>query len=133
MADFDFSQVQSLSADLSKAAMEVAPFATKAVEVTARNVKDAARKSVGSDRYFKAAAAKIAYDMQPSADGIGAEIGYDKGGAGNLGNLREFGAPGSPNHLAPHDDLANALHENEDDFQHGLEVAIADSLKAVGL
>lgn len=135
--DFDFSEVVKLAADLGKIDAETAPFVRKAIEVTARKVKDAARAKVaGGARSWSGLPNTIDYDIHGTTGGrlggISAEVGYNKSrGGGKLGNIREFGAPGKDR--GPHNDLANALEENQADFQHGLEIAIADAERAAGL
>lgn len=137
---FDFSEVLQLAADLGEVSAAAGPLINSAVQVTAGKVKKAAAASVGSRRKsWSVAAGSIDYDLA-TFHGFGAsvlkvEIGYNKGKrAGSLGNLIEFGAPGAPNGLvAPHHDLLNALHDNEDDFQHGLEQALIDAERKAGL
>ncbi|GAB3125922.1 hypothetical protein [Glaciibacter psychrotolerans] len=143
MADFDFSELTKLAADLGKVGDNAGPFIRQAIQVTSLKVKKAAQKSVGDSEMWSGAAAAITYDTEAKAalsgSSITSEIGYDKGRAGGkLGNLREFGAPnatygGKKVPLAPSNDLRNALEANQDDFEHGIEKAIDDALKAVGL
>ena len=131
MAD-DFSELMQLSRDLGDAA-DASGFVRKAVQVTSNNVKREAQASVRGRKGLGHAAHAIHYETKEHSGGIDAEIGYDKGGAGSLGNLIEFGAPGAGNHLAPSHDLGNALLNNEADFEHGLDLALADALKRSNL
>lgn len=137
MADgisWDLLGLDKLAADLGAASVEAAPFVRKAVEVTARHVKDDTRKVVAADKFFKGIAHAIDYDINDQLGGVEAEIGYNKDiRAGRLGNIREYGAPGSPNSVAPHNDLTTALTRNQADFVKGIEIAAADGLKARGL
>jgi len=135
---FDFSDLEKLAADISKVPDNAGPLIRKAVEVTARNVKDTAAQSVkGGASSWKALPDAIDYDLNGQGSNqfssqLNAEIGYNKAkAAGKLGNLREFGAPGK--RLVPHNDLATALAQNQDDFTNGLSKAIADAEKAAGL
>lgn len=131
---FDFTELDRLSVDLSSVPANAGPWLRKGIEVTARKIKDSARASVGSASWVKAGLA-INYDVEGSVEAgtLEAEIGYDKGGAGNLGNLREFGAPGSPNALGPHNDLQTTLHEHEDDFVVGVSISILNAQREAGL
>ena len=134
----DFSELDRLAADLGKASSGAGPFIRKAVEVTARNVKDDARKLVRSRRHFRQAANAIDYELTGSqmfgSTVLDAEIGYNKGTAsGRLGNLIEFGAPRSNNSLPPGGELHKALALNRQDFVDGLSEALDDGLKASGL
>lgn len=132
----DFSELDKLATDLGVVHEAAGPFLRAAVEHTAVNVKNAARESVKSgSRDWRAAAAAIGYTTKGSAaeggSSITAEVGYRKGGGGDLGNLREFGAPGR--RLAPHNDLLNALNDNQADLDAGISKALADAEKAGGL
>lgn len=132
---FDFAELDKLAADLGEVPLVAAPLIKSAVQFTATLVKKEAKASVGG-HYWSAAAASIDYDIHgvtgARLGGISAEIGYNKGKAGGpLGNLREFGAPGRD--LGPSNDLVNALHANEADFQKGLEIALRDAERKAGL
>lgn len=127
----DFSEVMKLAADLGKVADNAGSFINAAVQKTSVRVKQQARKSVGGGAWAPAGAA-INYDVTADGTQIQSEIGYDEpGGGGELGNLREFGAPGR--NLAPSSDLVNALHANEADFEKGLSKALEDAEKKAGL
>ena len=130
----EFDELMQLAADLEHGGEAISGNVRKAVQVTSHKIKEDARASVRGRKGLGHAANAITYDTTESRSGVEAEIGYDKGrGAGKLGNLIEFGAPNSGNHLAPSHDLGNALLNNEDDFVHGLEKAVDDALNASGL
>jgi len=143
MADSDFSELDALSHDLGDAPQTVGPFLRAAVMKTAGNIKKAAAESVSDSELWKAAAGSIGYDVVASSgeavSTLTVDVGYDKDkGAGALGNLREFGAPnatygGKSTPLAPRNDLKTALAANEEDFERGVDRAVEDALKAVGL
>lgn len=136
-AEADFTELLELVADLGEVPGNIGPFLVKAIEVTARHVKDDATESVqgSGNKAFRRAGKTIGYDLHGGASLIGgsaisAEVGYRKGGVGNLGNFREFGtSTGQAAHL----DLAQALHKNEADLERGISLAIADAEKAAGL
>lgn len=135
----DFSEVDRLVADIGEVADTIGPYANSAVNFTSVKIKKAAAKSVGKSPTWGAAAQAIDYDIKVhqafGVSTIQSEIGFDKEKtAGSLGNLREFGAPDSPNGpLAPHNDLAIALHANERDYVYGLQKATEDAERAAGL
>lgn len=128
MAD-DFSELYELAADLSQAPAKASPLIRKAVEVTARYIRDDWRQgaAVGAGEGFSASyAGSMFYDMKFEGDAIGAEIGPELGRpGGSAGFLEE--APGdvrvSPQHAG-----RNAVRANEDDFVRGLEIAIFDAI-----
>lgn len=133
--NFDFSELTQLAADLGEVADSAGPFINSAVQFTSKEVQKAARKTVqGGNRRWKALPAAIDYEVS-TFQGFGvsvikSDIGYSKDvAAGNLGNIREFGN----SRVAPHNDLANALHEQEDDFVKGLSKALEDAEKKAGL
>ena len=133
--EFDLSELTKLSADLGDVPDNVGPLINSAIQGTSVNIKKAAQKTVGRRKHFKGGAAGIDYEVKVVfGQLIQSEIGYNKDtDAGKLGNLIEFGAPGSKNALAPTSDLANALHANEADFQRGLNKALANAEKRAGL
>lgn len=128
MAD-DFSELMALATDLENAPAAASPFIRKAVQVTAHKVKKDAQNTVSTRKQIGHAAAAIHYETQESGSGVDAEIGYDKGGVGNLGNIVEFGSP----RFSPSHDLGNALLNNEADFEDGIAKAVSDGMREVGL
>lgn len=125
MAD-DFSEFRSLAADLSDAPEEARPFVRKALQVTARNIKDQWREGAsrsGLEKY----AADITYETAEKPTVVEAEIGPTIGDAGSFGLVED--ATGDVR-SAPQHAARDALEANEEDFLHGLELAIADGLRA---
>lgn len=122
---FDFSEVRKLAADLSEAESNAAPLVRKAVEVSARRVKDAARDNMRDVKYMPHIPAAVDYDLLGSGDGITAEVGFDRGKRqGQLGNIYEYGSRFFP----ARGPLTHALHENEADFVKGITLAATDAL-----
>lgn len=122
----DFSELMTLAADLGAAPTKAIPNIRKAVEVTARNVKDDWAK--GAKRTgLRGYAASIDYDMKLDTDGsIGAEIGPNLGRAQGMFGLVED-APGGVR-SAPQHAGRKAAKANEADFIEGLSKAIGDIL-----
>lgn len=121
--------LRRLAADLSAAGPAVRPFARKALQVTARSMKDEWR--AGADRTGLAGyAADITYETHERGATLDAEIGPTIGDAGSFGFVEDAGGGvrSAPQHAA-----RNALENNEDDFERGVERAAADALRAVGL
>lgn len=138
MADgigFDFSELERLAADLESVAREIEKPLKQALNVTSFKVKKGAQEKVGQRRHFRQAARSITFDVFGRRGEVVSEIGYEKGrgGAAHLGNLIEFGSPGSPNALAPGYELRRSLHENEDDFVRGIMLAIDEAQRKAGL
>lgn len=128
MAD-DFSELRGLAADLSEAPNAVVPFARKAIQVTSQNIKDSWRKKAsrrGLERY----AADITYETEIKSRSVEGVIGPTIGDAGSFGFVEDGGSGvlSAPQHAG-----RDALEENEDDFVAGMENAISDALRAVGL
>lgn len=151
MAEIDNSDFSKLAADLGNAPRTAGPFLAQAIEVTARNVKDTWRDNAKGMPHAPAFPYSITYDVGVGYDqsvgqavsslltgGIStargttlrAEIGPDKNRAqGALGNLIEYGSVNNSPMGLGH----GALQANEADFEKGVEKAIDDALKAVGL
>lgn len=132
----EFDEIMQLATDLGQAGNGIAVPLGKALGVTAGRIKTDAQKTVRQRKGLGHAASAISYDLEGvegRVSSMSAEIGYEKNGAGNLGNLIEFGAPASDNSLAPSHDLGNALLNNEDDFIRGTRKAVDDALRAEDL
>lgn len=133
-ASFDFSDVLKLAADIGEVADDVEKPVKTALNVTSMRVKKGAQQKVRRRKHFAQAAQAITFDVTATRSGIESEIGYEKGrGAGKLGNLIEFGAPGAANALTPGNELQRTLQEEQEDFTRGLEIALDDVMKAKGL
>lgn len=128
MADgisIDFSDLNKLAADLSDAPVKAVPFIRKAVEVTARNVKEDWREPLQGSAMVPRGAASISYDMKLDSDGsIGAEIGPELKGQGPIVGMLEYGTPTT----GPTGYGHAALQKNEADFEKGLGDALRDAL-----
>lgn len=134
MAEFDFSEFDRLAADLDKVARSAKSNVRKAVEVTARKVKDAWRDKLKGSETLPALPYAVTYDIKGAqvfgTDFIEAEIGFDKSRPqGALGNVSEFGTPtvGARGY-----GLAS-LEENQADFVEGLRIAADETLNDAGL
>lgn len=124
MAD-DFSELLELAADLSDVPSEANRNIRKAIEVTARNVKDDWRQ--GADRSgLGGYAADIDYDMRYRGGAIEAEIGPTPGDSGSFGFVEE--ATGDVR-SAPQHAGRDAVRANEDDLIRGLELAALDAIE----
>lgn len=125
--------LNSLARDLGEIPKATAPFVRKAIEVTARHVKDDWKKNATGASHLFPAPPSVTYDMK-GGEGIRggtveAEIGPEKGRKQSrfLG-IVENGAPTTPAKKYGQ----RALASNADDFDKGLDKAIADGLKAAG-
>ena len=148
MVDVDNTELDKLAVDLGRAGPAAGPFLAQAIEVTAHNVRDTARENATGMAHAAAFPSSITFDVGAGYDissaaavvtggfsgatstTFRAEIGPDKGRAqGALGNLIEFGSVNNP----PQGIMHGALKENEADFAKGVDRAIDDALKTVGL
>ena len=119
-----------LAADLGDVPEKSGTFFRKAVEVTARHVRDTGRKNATGLAHAPRFPFSITYDIDISPAGVVAEVGPDKDRAqGALGNLIEYGSVNNP----PQGIMHGALQANEADFERGIERATDDALKALGL
>lgn len=130
----DWREFAELAQDLEDVPKKAGKNIRKAVEVTARKVKNHWRDGAKGMAHAPGFPFSVSYDLQGfSGFGvslISAEIGPDKSGPqGALGNLIEFGSRNN----APQGIGQAALHANEADFEHGLSIAVADAHKEAGL
>ena len=139
---FDFDEINKLAADLGDAPRDAGHRIRQAVEINARKVKDSWRDKLKGTPGMPVAFLTVDYDVNANtsilrdigsstpgeANTITAEIGSRTGKKqATFVTVLEFGAPG--NNLPPHGYGSGALHENQDDFVKGLEIAIGDPLK----
>lgn len=122
--DADFSESNALAADLTRVPDAANRNIKKAIEVTARHVKDDWRQSAertGLERY----AADIDYDITATGGLIEAEIGPTIGDSGSFGFVEEGGPSvlSKPQHAA-----RDAVRANEADFVRGLEIAVFEAV-----
>jgi len=127
----DFSEIQTLAADLGDVAEGAGTRVRQATEVSATKIKKAWAQKLTGENGLPHAPRSITYDVKVDAVGgkslIGAEIGAERGRLqAPIVTVVEFGAPG--NNTAPRGYGAGALQENEADFIYGLEQAIDPKL-----
>lgn len=122
--DADFSELNALAADLRSVPAVSNRLVKKAVEVTARNIKDDWRQGA-SRNGLRQYALDIDYDITVKSDAIEAEIGPTIGDSGSFGFVEDGGPSvlSKPQHAA-----RDAVRANEDDFVRGLEIAVFESI-----
>lgn len=123
MVDQGFAALYRLEADLLGAPPIVNRNVKKAIEVTARNVKDDWQQ--GADRSgLSGYAADIDYELKAGQGEISAEVGPTIGDSGSFGLVEDAGGGvrSAPQHAA-----RDALEANEPDFIRGLEIAVFDA------
>lgn len=130
----DWREFAELTRDLEEVPRKAGKNIRKALEVTARRVKDHWRDGAKGMAHAPAFPFSVSYDLKGfSGFGVSvlsAEIGPDKGGRqGALGNLIEFGSRNN----APQGIGQAALHANEADFEHGLSLAVGEAHGEAGL
>ena len=134
------SELHKLATDLGRVSPAVIPNATKAVEVTARHIKDAWNKNLasGAGTSLRHTSRSVDYDMNTGVGGfaafggvsrvsVEAEIGPNLGRIqGSMAGWFESGNVDGVPATKPGD---AALKANEADFYKGLELAAADALR----
>ena len=128
--EVDSSELTTLAADLTAVGAKIRPYVRKALEVTARHIRDDWRE--GADISTGAAIVgpyerSIFYDMKSGPTEIEAEIGPELHRPGGTAGFLEEGGAGvlvPPIHAG-----RDALEKNEQDFITGLEQAAIDALE----
>lgn len=133
--EYNFAELGALAADIGTAIPGGKKNFQQALTVTARHVKDDWNSKLYNDGHADRTGKAITYDVG-SFEGFGgstieAEVGAVRGSGRQAGVVRllENGSI----HNGAHGYGAAALHENEGDFEHGIQTAIDDALKQVGL
>lgn len=109
----DFSDLNRLAADLTKASIAAGPKIAAVVKKAATNVKNEARELAPKGPHLPHYASTISFDMTFDGGSIGAEIGPVKGGQGSLGNILEYGT----SKHAPQAHLGPALDREGPNFE----------------
>lgn len=132
MTTFDFSELDKLTADLGQVPAKARANIRKALEVTARHVKDDWQAPLKQSERIPRGAYTVSYDVTSensrTAD-ITAEIGPTVRGKGShwvggLVGVLEYGTPTTPPTGYGHE----ALRKNQADFEKGLGIAAGDIL-----
>jgi len=127
--EIDMSQIGVLASDVSAAPRVAGLNVRKALEVTARHIRDDWRDSLQGSRNLPHGSRSVFYDIRGGrgirADSIEAEIGPELDRSqGSIVGLVETGTPT----LSPRGYGLQALEANIPDFERGLEIAIEDVL-----
>jgi hypothetical protein len=128
--EFDFSEINALTADLEKAPAKVLPKIRQALEVTATHIKDDWAEDWSGSSTVPAGAAAITYDIDGASSlilgrsAMSAEIGPELRGQGPLVGMLEYGTPNT----GARGFGAAALKKNEPDFERGILKATEDVL-----
>lgn len=126
---FDFTEVIKLAADLGEMPARAGRNVRKAVEVTARHVKDDWRRPIQGSSTVPQGASSISYDVKSSASDVSAEIGPELRGQGPIVGILETGTPT----VGARGFGAAALERNREDFEFGLTKALEDAEREAGL
>lgn len=126
-------ELNALARDLGEIPKATAPFIRKAVEVSARNIKDIIKDEYSDARALPGASRSISYDLKGNTGarlgGITAEIGPELGEQGSIVGLVDEGAPRTPGRKR----IPKALTQEAPGFEQGIQKAIDDGLRAAGL
>lgn len=129
----DFSDVLRLAASIEEAPAAAGRKIRQAVVVTARNIKDDWRAPLQGSSSVPGGAASVSYDVSGGqgirAEEIRAEIGPELKGQGPIVGMLEYGTPST----GPRGYGAAALEKNQEDFQRGIEIALDQAERQVGL
>lgn len=122
VAQFDFSEITKLTADLTELVLETPKKVVAAGNHSAFGVKRDWRSKIQGTQDLPVAFLTIDYDMKVTSNEFVWEIGSRTGRKqATFVTVLEFGAPG--NNLAPRGFGAAALDENSDDFAKGMDIA----------
>lgn len=125
--------LEGLARSFGELPKHAAPFVRKAVEVSARNVKDEIRAEYSGSQNLPGASRSVSYDMKGGngirAAAIEAEIGPELGGQGSIVGVVDNGTTRTPGKRR----IPKAGENEVEGFQRGLDKAIDDALREAGL
>lgn len=131
--EFDFTDILKLAADLGEVPDNAGKNIRKAIEVTARHVRDDWREPLQGSATVPIGPAAVTYDLAGGnavrGSQISAEIGPELKGQGAIVGMLEYGTPRN----SPRGFGAAALQKNEADFINGLTIALDQAEKQAGL
>ncbi|MFE7609245.1 hypothetical protein [Streptomyces celluloflavus] len=114
------------AASFTRASAALRMTSRQAVEVSARRIKEDARRRISGHPHLPHYPHSITYDLRSSAAGPWAEIGPDKSRTqGPLGNVIEFGTRNN----APIPHIGPAFEAGVPDFVHGMTRAVTDATR----
>lgn len=127
MSADDFTK---LARDLGTVPENAGETIDKAVQVSARNIKDAWKGNLEGANHLPHGSRTITYDLQRTRQSRSAEIGAERGRSqARFVKVIETGAPT----LGARGYGAGALRDEEAGFDRGCQKAIDDALKKAGL
>lgn len=130
MADNGFNELVHV---IEEAPRETATFLRKAIEVSARNIKDQIKRDYTGSRNLPGAAGSISYELKGTTGqilgGISAEIGPRLGGQGSVVGLVDKGTVNNPGKNR----IPKALADEEQGLADGIRKAVQDGMEAAGL
>lgn len=127
MSADDFSK---LIRDLGTVPDNAGEFLDKAVQVSARNIKDAWRDKLEGANHLPLGSRTITYDTNRTRQSRSAEIGAERGRSqARFVKVVENGAPT----LGARGYGAGALRDEAPGFDRGVQKAVDDALKKAGL
>lgn len=120
--EIDTSALDDFARELDAKAIVLAEQVRPVVNKGALNVKNQMQADMRRSRHFKAAR-WITYDIETGAEGITAEIGPVKAGAGNLAHIAYFGGRNGGGGTVR--DPEEAMKEEEPRFMSALDDIVA--------
>ena len=134
MADFDFSELDQLAADLGEVPENADKNIRKAILVSSIKVKKTWQENLKGSKTLPGLVPALGFDITVGqffgVSVVKSEIGFDKNRAqGALGNISEFGAP----NITGRGFGLKSLQDNQDDFEKGLAIALEQAEKKAGL
>lgn len=128
--EYDFSELDQLSAQLEDAPVVAGPYIRKAVEFSALGLKKLWAGKLSGEQGLPHAPRAITYDIYVfqgfGVSVIEAEVGAERGRLqAPIVTVIEFGSPG--NNTPPRGYGSGALQETEPDFERGLGKAMEDA------
>lgn len=120
----DFGQVEALAAEFATAPLRVIPAIVPVAHTAGGKIKSDMRRNAAGHYRLRGLPASIDYDIDVTATSVTVDVGFNKEGQGNLGNIAAYGT----SKTAPFVDIDTPLAKEVPNFMRWVARVGAESL-----
>lgn len=121
---FDTSELDALARELALAPLKIMPALVPVAHKAGAKIKADIRRNASGHSRLPHLARAVSYDVSVGASEVEVEVGFDKVGQGNLGNIAVYGTDDT----APFVDIDTPLHSEVPAFMRWVAAAAVKAL-----